>query len=148
MVALLFLLACGGPSEAPVSPVAAPASAAAPPVAEAPPVAPAPAATWRQVDADGLKAALDAGTVHLLVDVRTPEEFAAGHVPKAVNLPVGDLSARLAELAPHKAEEIYVICQSGGRSARASATLAAAGYTPVDVTGGTGSWKKKGYPIE
>ena len=60
--------------------------------------------------------------------MRTPEEFAGGHVPAARNVPIDALDARVAELGTG---EVYVICQSGGRSARASATLATKGLRAV-----------------
>lgn len=97
------------------------------------------------MDVATLKADLDRGAVPLLIDVRTPEEFAGGHVPAARNVPIDDLDTRVAELGTG---EVYVICQSGGRSARASAALAAKGLHPVNVTGGTGAWKAAGYPVE
>ena len=108
----------------------------------------AAAAGYRDVDVTALKTALDAGQVPVLVDVRSAEEYAAGHVKGARNIPVGQVQGRLAELEAYKGGDVYVICQSGGRSAKASATLAAAGYKAVNVTGGTGGWVKKGYPVE
>lgn len=133
---LLAWLACSTP-EAPPAP--ATAGQAAP--------APAPA-TVRQTDAAGLKAAMDAKEVRLLLDVRSPEEYAAGHVPGAVLLPLPELQGRLAELTPNKDEAIYVICEVGGRSARASALLAAEGFQPVNVDGGTRAWREAGLPVE
>jgi len=100
------------------------------------------------VDAAGLDAARAAGAVPILVDVRTAEEYAAGHVPGAVNIPVDQVASRLAELEPHRSGEVWVICQSGRRSAQASEVLAGAGFRPVDVTGGTGGWKAAGFPVE
>jgi rhodanese-related sulfurtransferase len=110
------------------------------------PAADVTAASVRTVDVAALEADLDRGAVPLLVDVRTPEEFAAGHVPGAKNIPLGELEGRVAELGAPEAG-VYVICQSGGRSARASATLAAKGFRPVDVAGGTGAWLAAGYPV-
>jgi rhodanese-related sulfurtransferase len=100
----------------------------------------------RSVDVAGLKAAIDGGAVKRLVDVRTAEEFAGGHVLGAINVPVDALEARLGELGPPG--EVHVICQSGGRSARAAQTLAAKGFVAVNVTGGTGAWKAAGYAVE
>lgn len=101
-----------------------------------------------EVDVDGLKAALDGDEVALLVDVRTPEEFATGHVPGAVNIPVHELGERKSELEPHRDDAIHVICQSGGRSSRAAQMLSAGGWDAINVAGGTGAWKNKGYPTE
>jgi rhodanese-related sulfurtransferase len=121
---------------------------AALPAAGSPATSTAPAAaTVRDIDVATLKADLDRGAVSLLVDVRTPGEFAGGHVPGARNIPLDELDARLGEFGAADSE-VYVICQSGGRSARASAALAAKGLHPVNVTGGTGAWVSAGLPVE
>jgi rhodanese-related sulfurtransferase len=134
-------LAC---AEAP-APAAPPAPAGQ--SAPAPAAQPAPAAgSVRNVDVAMLKADLDRGAVPLLIDVRSPEEFAAGHVASAKNIPLGEVEARLAEFGAAD-KEVYVICQAGGRSAKASATLASKGYHPVNVEGGTGAWMSAGYPV-
>lgn len=80
-----------------------------------------------------------------LVDVREPDEFAAGHVPGAVNLPMSSLGDRLDEL-PDGAFD--VICQVGGRSARVVEALTARGYDATNVEGGTGEWIAAGYDVE
>lgn len=145
-LALLLLGACAAGPTNPAT-VALPAPAAPPasaPVA-APAGAPSAAVAVRDIDVATLKAELD--PARLLVDVRTPAEFAGGHVPGAKNVPIDELDARLGELgAP--GDPVYVICQSGGRSARASASLAEKGYAAVNVTGGTGAWRAAGYPVE
>lgn len=76
--------------------------------------------------------ALPAGA--LLVDVRTPSEFAEGSAPGAINVPLDALPARLEELRGER--PIVVFCRSGQRSARAEALLSRAGFTQV-VNGGT-----------
>lgn len=68
----------------------------------------------------------------LLLDVRTPAEFKDGHVPRALNVPVQELSARLAEVGP-RTRPIVVYCRSGGRSAMASQILQGAGYQVKDI---------------
>jgi rhodanese-related sulfurtransferase len=73
--------------------------------------------------------ALAAGGV--IVDVRSPAEFAAGHVPGATNLPVDELGARLSEVPADRMVVVY--CASGMRSARAAGMLRAAGRTVVDA---------------
>ena len=81
-----------------------------------------------------------------LIDVRTPAEFAAGHVPGARNLPLDQLDANA---LGRTGGPLYVICQSGIRSRKACAWLAASGVTDlVDVPGGTGAWKGAGLPLE
>ncbi len=73
----------------------------------------------------------------LLVDVRTPEEFAAGTVPGAVNIPVDEIENRLNEFK--SAGEIVVFCRSGSRSARAKSILNQHGLN--NVTNG-GTWQQ------
>lgn len=101
-----------------------------------------------QVDVAALKQAKADAKVAVLVDVRTPEEYAAGHVPGAINVPLDRLETRLAELERYKTGPVHVICQSGRRSQAASAILEKAGFHPVDVAGGTGAWAAAGYPLE
>lgn len=74
-----------------------------------------------------------------LVDVRTPSEFAGGHLPGAVNVPMDRLAARLGELGP-TSTKVVVYCQSGMRSARAARVLRAAGFGEVYDLGGIGNW--------
>ncbi len=66
-----------------------------------------------------------------ILDVRTPEEFAGGSVPGALNLPVQELAQRLSEVP--KGKEVVVFCRSGGRSAAAAAMLRQHGWTVHDV---------------
>ncbi|QEV99142.1 rhodanese-like domain-containing protein [Microbacterium caowuchunii] len=80
-----------------------------------------------------------------LIDVREPDEFAAGHVPGAVNLPMSSIGDRLDEL-PDGAFD--VICQAGGRSGRVVEALEARGYDATNVDGGTGEWIASGYLVE
>ncbi len=80
-----------------------------------------------------------------LIDVREVDEFAAGHVPGAVNLPMSTIGEHLDEL-PDGAFD--VICQAGGRSARVVQALEARGYDATNVDGGTGEWIAAGYPVE
>lgn len=100
----------------------------------------------RRVSVEQLHADLDAHAVPTLVDVRTAGEFAAGHVPGAVNIPLDELPARLGEV--DKGKEVTVICQSGNRSRTAARLLAEAGYQVADVSGGTGAWRSAGFPTE
>lgn len=104
---------------------------------------------FRRVDVQTFAKEFEAGAFKLVVDVRTPGEFAGGHVPGAVNIPIDQLKGRLSELEPHRADKIGVICQSGGRSLAASMTLAEAGFTGVvDIEGGTGAWISLGQKVE
>lgn len=81
------------------------------------------------------------------VDVRTPEEYAAGHPARAINIPLGELPGRLDRL--EKNEPVYVICQTGRRSKEASEILVKNGYPWVfNVSGGMNAWKAAGLPTE
>lgn len=79
-----------------------------------------------------------------LIDVRERDEFAAGHVPGAVNVPLSELGDRLDELP---GEAFDVICHSGGRSGRAAEALEARGYDATNVEGGTSGWIAQGRPV-
>lgn len=82
-----------------------------------------------------------------LIDVRTPGEFAAGHVAGALNLPLGQLPSRLDELPAGR--PLALLCQSGYRSSAAASLLAAARPGPrVDVVGGMLAWREAGLPEE
>ena len=74
-----------------------------------------------------------------LVDVRTPGEFAAGHIPGALNLPVQQMDARVAELGP-KGGAVVVYCRSGHRSSNAARMLRSAGFTAVHDLGPMSRW--------
>lgn len=74
-----------------------------------------------------------------LVDVRTPEEFEAGHLEGAVNLPIDALPGRIGELGP-PSTPIVVYCRSGRRSADAAAQLREAGFTDVLDLGPMTAW--------
>ena len=96
-----------------------------------------------------LAAQLKEGHAPLVLDVRTPEEFKAGHIPGAVNIPVDQLSSRLGELGIAKGDEVVVHCEKGGRAAKAEALLAQSGYTEVvDLTGHMSGWREAGLPVE
>jgi phage shock protein E len=78
----------------------------------------------------------------LIVDVRTPEEYAQAHVPGAKNIPVHELQARLGELGAKDAP-IVVYCRSGARSAAAASLLARAGFARVTDIGAMGNWRRR-----
>ncbi|MEW6430285.1 MAG: rhodanese-like domain-containing protein [Myxococcota bacterium] len=83
----------------------------------------------RQLVKDGAK----------LVDVRTPGEYSAGHLPGAVNVPLQELGARLKTLGA-KEKPLVLYCASGTRSAMAKAVLKNAGFQQVFNLGGMGRW--------
>lgn len=86
-----------------------------------------------------------AAGAHVL-DVREPEEWAAGHVPGAQHVPLGELVARQGELPDDR--EVVVVCRGGGRSARATAYLLAAGRHAVNLDGGMQAWAEAGKPMQ
>lgn len=112
--------------------------AGAPPVRTARPAgATAPTASTAK-DPAAARSRIAAGAV--VIDVRTPGEFAEGHLPQAVNIPVAELAARAGEVATlaggDKARPVVVYCASGNRARGAVTTLSAAGH--VDVVNGGG----------
>jgi len=83
----------------------------------------------------------------MLLDVRTPEEYAEGHIAGAKLIPVQVLSEHLNDVPKDK--QVYVYCHSGARSARASKLLAANGFSHIEnMEGGIVAWKAAGYPVE
>lgn len=125
----LALLACApAPKSVPSS-----ESAGAPQAADT--------ATFQTVSVQDLKQAVDAGAY--VLDVRTPQEFAQGHIAGAVNLPLGEVAARAGEVPGER--PVYVICRSGSRSAQASGILAARGKDVINVGGGMNEWTAAGY---
>ncbi len=149
---LALLLACGGtdnPAAAPAAtaPPAATQDPASDPASAAAPAA-APAAAQGELDVAALKARLDAGDL-AVIDVRSKQEFESGHVPGAVNIPLPDLKARMAELEPYREKEVALICAVGGRSSSATKYLQTEGFTgAINVSGGTKAWVQAGYPTE
>jgi glyoxylase-like metal-dependent hydrolase (beta-lactamase superfamily II)/rhodanese-related sulfurtransferase len=87
------------------------------------------------------------GDCPIVVDVREPWEYRQGHVPGAVLIPLGQLSARVNELDPER--PVAVICASGNRSQSAAALLGQKGFKTVyNVSGGTGAWRYSGLELE
>jgi rhodanese-related sulfurtransferase len=84
----------------------------------------------------------------LLLDVREVSEFAEGHAPNAVLIPLGQIGGRLSEISAYKNKPIAVMCHSGRRSAKAVKLLQEAGYTQVsNISGGISAWQKAGLPV-
>jgi len=82
----------------------------------------------------------------IMLDVRTAEEYAQGHIKGAILIPVQVLETRLAEVPKNK--QVYVYCHSGTRSARAATMLAKHGFSNIEnVVGGIEAWKGAGYPV-
>lgn len=83
-----------------------------------------------------------------VLDVRTAGEHAEGRIERCALVPVDQLAGRLAELPAEKDKPILVYCALGGRSARAAALLAQAGYSAVfNLEGGITGWRDEGRPV-
>lgn len=83
---------------------------------------------------------MENGDDYILVDVRTPEEYAAGHIPGAILIPNQTITEAVAEELPDKDQTILVYCRSGSRSQQAAKKLADLGYTNMVEIGGINSW--------
>ncbi|MDM0076807.1 rhodanese-like domain-containing protein [Variovorax sp. J2P1-59] len=85
----------------------------------------------------------------VVVDVREPEEFAAGHVTGAKNVPLGQLEQKLATTVKNKSLPLLLVCATGARAQRAVATAKKLGYEQAQaVAGGLKSWKDANLPVE
>jgi rhodanese-related sulfurtransferase len=80
-----------------------------------------------------------------LLDVREDDEWQAGHAPGATHIPLGQLTSRATEVP--RDQTVYVICRSGGRSARAAFALVQSGWDAVNVAGGMQDWAAAGRPM-
>jgi len=111
---------------------------------------PVPAASAESVSQAELLARLERKDPDLVVlDVRTPAEFAAGHVPGARNVSHDLLSSRLAELAPLRDKQVVLYCRSGRRTLLAVDVLHAAGFTHLaHLEGDYLAWEAEHRPIE
>ena len=108
---------------------------------------PAVAAADMITPQEGQALMAEAGDQLTVIDVRTPEEYAGGHIDGAINLDVqsGAFSSEIAKLDPAAAYIVY--CQSGRRSAIAAATMVAAGFGDVHDMGGIQGWIDAGLPV-
>lgn len=85
----------------------------------------------------------------LLLDVRTLEEFASGHVPGAIHIPVDELAGRLAEIEPYRDRGVVTYCKSGRRAQAAVETLRDAGFTnAIRMDGSMDRWLSEHRPVE
>jgi phage shock protein E len=81
----------------------------------------------------------------LILDVRTPEEYAAGHVAGTVHIPLDELERRWAELAEYRDRPVVVYCRTGRRSATAIDLLASKGFSRLENGGGIGQMARRGH---
>ena len=85
----------------------------------------------------------------VMIDVREPAEFSAGHVPNSKNIPLAQFDKRIGELEKLKNRPAVVLCQTGGRSHAATALLKKAGFAEVVVlAGGINAWQQANMPVE
>jgi rhodanese-related sulfurtransferase len=95
--------------------------------------------------AEQARSRLDELTV---IDVRTPGEYAAGHLPGALNIPLDRIRQALPEIRHAAARgDVLVVCASGARSQKACALLAEQGVSTATLTGGTGAWAAAGHEL-
>ena len=108
-----------------------------------------------EIDLTTLADSVDAATVNavkdnpgvFLIDVREPDEYAAGHIPGITLIPMGEVASRLTELPRDK--EIIVTCRTGNRSGQVADLLREQGFTNVhNMSGGIVAWEEAGYPVE
>jgi rhodanese-related sulfurtransferase len=84
----------------------------------------------------------------VIVDVREPVEFAAGHLRDAKNIPLKELSQRVGELEKFKSRTAILVCQTGVRSSQAAGQLKNAGFAEVySLEGGLEAWQAQGLPV-
>ena len=85
----------------------------------------------------------------LILDVRTPGEYAAGHVPGALNIPYDQMATRVEEIRAYQDQGVVLYCRSGRRSGIAAKTLATKGFTNLGVLeGDMPGWERAGHPVE
>lgn len=134
LLLLLLLTACNASTRTPSSPPAEAASEAM--------------TTPDEVDVVEFNSVWQTGE-GVFLDVRTPEEFSAGHVPGAVLLPVAELSADLSKAEAWRDQTVYVYCRTSNRSGVASKLLREAGFEHVvQVRGGYSQWAAHGFTSE
>lgn len=95
-----------------------------------------------EVDVPTARAMWQAGDQ--IVDVRTPEEYAAGHIAGAINIPLRDLPVQQHDLPPG---QVVTVCSTGVRSLRGAEALVRLGRTAFSLKGGTKAWAAAGHPV-
>lgn len=100
------------------------------------------------ITSDDLVRRLEGEDVPVILDVRSPEEFADGHIPGAINVPYDQIAANLDSLESFLTAEIVVYCRTGRRAGVAEKALREAGFTQVvDLEGHMTSWNEAGLPV-
>jgi len=102
--------------------------------------APAAGAAYERITMEQAASRMEEEKDYLLLDVRTQEEYEAGHIPGAICLPNETIEGQEPEELPDKDQTIFVYCRSGNRSRQAAQKLADMGYTRIVEMGGIGDW--------
>ncbi len=97
--------------------------------------------TYRQISMDEAVAMMAEESGYIILDVRTPEEFAEKHIPNAINVPNETIGTDEISALPDKDQMIMVYCRSGRRSKEAAEKLVKLGYTNIVEFGGIIDWK-------
>ena len=97
--------------------------------------------TYRQINMDEAVEMMAEESGYIILDVRRPDEFAAGHIPNAINVPNETIGADEIPELPDKDQLIMVYCRSGRRSKEAAEKLLKLGYTNIVEFGGILDWK-------
>ena len=97
--------------------------------------------TYRQITMDEAAIMMEEESEYIILDVRRPDEFAAGHIPNAINVPNESIGTSEIPELPNKDQLILVYCRSGRRSKEAADKLVKLGYTNIVEFGGILEWK-------
>jgi rhodanese-related sulfurtransferase len=98
------------------------------------------------IEAAAVQAKLNEKPKPLVLDVREPSEYAAGHIAGSTLMPLHQLAGRMSELP--KDREIICVCASGSRSSSAARRLMSNGYTVLNLSGGMSRWQRAGLPVK
>ncbi len=99
------------------------------------------------ISADELHARRESGAAPVVIDVRTPNEYASGHIPGAINIPFDQVAQRIAEIETPQGVALY--CMVGPRARKGESALLAAGYEKIfHLEGGLAAWQAAGLPVE
>jgi rhodanese-related sulfurtransferase len=99
------------------------------------------------ISAAELHAWRESGAAPVVIDVRTPDEYASGHIPGAINIPFDQIGQHIAEIEAPEGVALY--CMVGPRARKGEAALLAAGYEKVfHLEGGLAAWQQAGLPVE
>jgi rhodanese-related sulfurtransferase len=102
---------------------------------------------FTEISIDEYQAQFGAQDNYLLVDVRETEEYSAGHLPNAINIPLSQFQFRVGEIPA--GQPVVLVCARGGRSAMAADFMATQGYKALyNLVDGTAGWFERGLPLE